>query len=66
VSREQAKLSFVNGSFRLTNYVPDSKNPTIVDGTVLDEGQQVELSDGDTVTMGEVELQLRLHSGTRA
>jgi PKD repeat protein len=66
VSREQAKLSFVNGSFRLTNYVPDSKNPTIVDGTVLDEGQQVELSDGDTVTMGEVKLQLQLHSSTRA
>lgn len=66
VSREQAKLSFVNGAFRLTNYVPETKNPTIVNGAVLDEGQQVDLSDGDTITMGEVELQLRLHSSARA
>jgi len=66
VSREQAKLSFVNGAFRLTNYVPDTKNPTMVNGAVLDEGEQVELSDGDTITMGEVELRLRLPRSARA
>ena len=66
VSREQAKLSFVNGAFRLTNYVPETKNPTIVNGTILDEGEQVDLSDGDTITMGEVELQLQLHDSARA
>jgi len=61
VSREQAELSHVSNSFRLTNLVSEQKNPTLVNGAALEKGEQVQLSDGDVITMGEVKL--RLHAG---
>jgi len=61
VSRKQAELSHVSNSFRLTNLVSEQKNPTLVNGAALEKGEQVQLSDGDVITMGEVKL--RLHAG---
>lgn len=63
VSREQAKLSFEGGTFRLTNYVSEAKNPTLVNGQALGVNEEIKVSAGDTITMGEVKL--RLHAGPR-
>lgn len=61
VSRKQAKLSIEDSTFRLTNLVSHQKNPTMVNGSLLEIGDQIELDDGDIITMGEVKL--RLHVG---
>lgn len=58
VSREQAKLSFSNGSFYLTNHASEDKNPTAVNGKVLGLNEQTGVSEGDIIKMGEVRLQL--------
>mgnify|MGYP006281157585 CR=1 FL=1 len=56
VSSKQAKLVYSNGDYRLINYAPGSSNPTQVNDRKLDVNESVRLTDGDHITMGEVEL----------
>lgn len=57
VSSRQAKLVFDGGRYTLVNHASRDSNPTHVNGRELTEGESVPLTDGDHITMGEVEFQ---------
>lgn len=56
VSGRQAKLTFQDGRWVLTNFAPQTSNPTRVNGRELGVDESVPLRDGDRVEMGEVAL----------
>jgi hypothetical protein len=56
VSSRQAKLTFINNQWILTNFAPESSNPTKYNGRDLPVDGQVALQEGDRVEMGEVQL----------
>jgi hypothetical protein len=56
VSSRQAKLTFLNGQWVLTNFAPTSSNPTRVSGAELAVDGQASLKDGDRIEMGEVQF----------
>lgn len=54
VSSRQAKLTFINGQWILTNFAPQTSNPTVHNGIELPQDGQVSLNDADRIEMGEV------------
>ena len=56
VSSRQAKVTFDNGSARLTNFASNDSNPTNVNGRDLAVNESVPLRESDRVEMGEVSL----------
>lgn len=56
VSSRQAKMTYINNQWILTNFAPDTSNPTRVNGHELPVDGQVALKEGDRVAMGEVEF----------
>lgn len=56
VSKRQAKMTFINNEWILTNFAPETSNPTRHNGIELPEDGQVALKEGDTIALGEVEL----------
>lgn len=56
VSGRQAKLVFQDGRWVLTNFAPQTSNPTRVNGRELGVDESVTLKEGDKVEMGEVAL----------
>lgn len=58
LSRRQARIVYTaeTREFLLTNLAGTESNPTIVNGSELQENQSVVLESGDTVTMGSVQL----------
>ncbi len=54
VSTRQAKLTYINSQWILTNFAAASSNPTRVNELELPVDGQVALSDGDAIEMGEV------------
>ncbi len=60
VSGRQAKLTFINNQWILTNFAADTSNPTRHNGQELPVDGQVALAEGDRVEMGEVALVFHL------
>lgn len=54
VSAQQARLTYSNGHWTLTNLAKATSNPTRVNGRDLDVGEEVVLRGGDIIEMGEV------------
>jgi len=54
VSSRQAKLTFINNQWILTNFAAESSNPTRVNGIELPVEGQAALKEGDRIEMGEV------------
>jgi hypothetical protein len=61
LSRRQAKLTYdaTKREFRLLNLIGDSGNPSSINGRLMHEAESVVLSDGDVLTMGNVELKFK-------
>jgi hypothetical protein len=60
VSSRQAKLTFINNQWILTNHAPAASNPTRINGTELQVDGQTALNEGDRVQMGEVVFEFHL------
>ncbi|HPC83892.1 MAG TPA: FHA domain-containing protein [Thermoanaerobaculaceae bacterium] len=56
VSSRQAKLTFINNQWILTNFAAATSNPTRYNGAELPVDGQVVLKQGDRIEMGEVQL----------
>jgi len=56
VSGRQAKMTYQEGTWILTNFAPATSNPTRVQGRELGVDESVVLREGDQVEMGEVVL----------
>jgi len=56
VSSRQAKITYQDNRWMLTNFAPESSNPTRVNGRELRVDETVALTEGDRVEMGEVVL----------
>jgi hypothetical protein len=56
VSSRQAKVTYQDNRWVLTNFAPESSNPTRVNGRELRVDETVALNEGDRVEMGEVVL----------
>ncbi|MEW5877730.1 MAG: FHA domain-containing protein [Acidobacteriota bacterium] len=56
VSGRQAKMTYQDGKWVLTNFAPATSNPTRVQGRELGVDESVALREGDQVEMGEVVL----------
>jgi len=56
VSSRQAKMTYINNQWILTNFAPDTSNPTRYNGADLPVDGQTALKQGDRVEMGEVVL----------
>ncbi len=54
VSSRQAKLTFINNQWILTNFASEASNPTRVNGMELPAEGQAALKEGDRIEMGEV------------
>jgi len=54
VSSRQAKITYINNAWILTNFAPDTSNPTRFNGVELPVDGQTELHEGDKIEMGEV------------
>ena len=54
VSAQQARMTFFDGSWALTNLAKPSSNPTRLNGRQMDPGETARLSPGDQIEMGEV------------
>jgi hypothetical protein len=59
VSSRQAKLTYLDNQWVLTNFAPPTSNPTRHNGGDLAVDGQVKLSDGDKIEMGEVKFEFR-------
>ena len=56
VSSRQARITYINGQWILTNFAPATSNPTKFNGQELPVEGQTVLKEGDRVEMGEVAL----------
>jgi hypothetical protein len=56
VSSRQAKMTFINKQWVLTNFAAESSNPTRYNGQPLPVEGETVLQEGDKVEMGEVEM----------
>ena len=56
VSSRQAKITYINNQWILTNFASESSNPTRYNGSELPVDGQTALKEGDRVEMGEVVL----------
>jgi hypothetical protein len=56
VSRRQAKMTFFNNQWMLTNFATSESNPTKHNGVEMPPDGQVALGEGSTIEMGEVKF----------
>ena len=61
LSRRQARLLYSASAreFKLLNLAGDSSNPTIINGRQMTESETAVLKDGDTLSMGSIEMKFR-------
>jgi hypothetical protein len=56
VSRRQAKMTYINGQWIVTNFATQESNPTVLNGAPMPIDGQAALKEGDAVEMGEVKF----------